>query len=846
MKKFLSLLVSLLFTGLAVYGQHPDNIVLKNDHVEVEFRKSNNAYTLSGISRPDGTDHLSFKSSEFEILLLNDERVTVDDYELCHFDKSIDGDLQILKLDYTTKKETQAPKELSIVYTLGNDSYFRKQIIIESDSSAFIDRLQVLRFTTEQEVSGGGYGQPLFINNWFIGMDYPGFYSRHSCNFKEPEYNMRVPYTIDLEGRDREFAEEPGLVTLFHFPGYARESKDSSFRIISKKVVIGISPDSSKNAELALLNYIDQTRLTPRSFLHFNNWYSIDAKNITIEDFVEKTYLPIKNQLDKYGVKLDAMVPDHGWQDGKFEQMPYRVYSPKIDMNHEALPEISAALRENGTNLGIWLAIDGRNMNIDMGVEKAGYRSALSDTFDREKYRWTSSKAFFDILDEKYQSDLKESIKYLVDEAHVNYFKHDFNHLFTSNYITERHARERCLDVTLDLMKYERELNPDLFLNFTNGSWFSPFWFQHVHSLWMMSGDSGGNGDYPQLSFREGATTYRDKYFYDNFRMERPDRPVIPIANFMTHGILFSKRKPFTDFKDIIDDWSNYVVMYYARGTTVKELYITHDLLSDEEWEVLGKASKWAVENQQNLLRTVYIGGDPSLGDAYGYISWNDKKAILTVRNPQRIEQRISVPFNEKVYYTGDKGLKYNAKCVYPFVEPMPWQLTSGEDFTVDIPGDCVMVFEIGEGESMTGKAATPAPIPEAKAESNGNKFSISFIIPDKEYRRFELLVETWPALNSGLLINDQIVEAGRENRGKRWSLSSWDLRKYRGQEVTIGGDIQIQVQPGLPENYSFKIYLLEDQKVDEAEVGDIENLPLNIMQGYRRSTKLILDSRFF
>ena len=243
------------------------------------------------------SDQFSLKSSELEILLLNNERLTIHDYKLNTYNKSIEGELRILRLAYTLNKETDAPKSLSIEYTLGNESYFRKQIIVESDSSGFIDRLQVLRFTSDQIVSGGGHGQPLFTNNWFIGMDYPGFYSRHSDNFKEPEFNMRVPYSIDLEGRDSEYAKEDGLVTMFHFPGYALESEDGSFMIISKKVVIGISPEPTKNAELALLDYIDQSRLKPKSFLHFNNWYSIDGKKITINDFVDKTYLPIKKAI---------------------------------------------------------------------------------------------------------------------------------------------------------------------------------------------------------------------------------------------------------------------------------------------------------------------------------------------------------------------------------------------------------------------------------------------------------------------------------------------------------------------------------------------------------------------
>lgn len=832
---FISLL---LFTNKATGN---DSIALKNKHIQLQFTKMGDAFTLSQISRTDGTDKIAFNSVEFEILLLNDERLTINDYELRKINKYTENGIRILKLDHTLVTDSEAPEELYIVYELGEGSFFRKQIILESDSPGFTDRLQVHRFTTDQPAEGGGHGQPVYINKWFFGMDYPGFYSRHSNNFIVPQFNMRVPYTIDLDGREQEFAEEKGLVSFYHFPGHMQEIPGKKYQIKSKKAVIGIAPDKSFNAELALLSYIEGTRLQPRSFLHFNNWYSIDAKKITRENFVNKTYLPIKKQFDKYDVKLDAMVPDAGWQDTNIDHPPYRIYKPKLDENHEDLVDISNALQKYGTNLGLWFNFDGRKQNIENGEKNAGYQSAFNEEFDREKYKWTS-KDFFDILNPKYQEDLKESLRYLIQDAEVNYFKHDFNHLFTSNYISERHAREKCLDVALELLEYERDLNPEIFINYTNGSWFSPFWFQHVHTLWMMSGDSGGNGDYPQLSLREGATTYRDKYFYDNFRMERTDRPVIPIANFMTHGILFSKRKPFTDFNDIIDDWSNYVVMYYARGTTVKELYITHDLLSDKEWEVLGKASKWAVKNQQQLLNTIYIGGDPSKGEAYGYISWREKKAILTVRNPQRIAQRISVPFNEKVYYTGEDGLKFKAKCVYPFIGNMGWQLISGEDFTVDVPGDCVMVFEIEKGLAVAEKAATPLPIPEAEVVSNGNEFSISFSIPDRDYRRFDLIIEIRPALNSVISINNLKAEASRENRGKKWSLSSWDLKGYRGEEVSIKGNIQYQEQTDLPDNMFFKVYLLADQKVDEAEVDNIEDLPLNIMQGYRRSSKLILD----
>ena len=94
---------------------------------------------------------------------------------------------------------------------------------------------------------------------------------------------------------------------------------------------------------------------------------------------------------------------------------------------------------------------------------------------------------------------------------------------------------------------------------------------------------------------------------------------------------------------------------------------------------MLGKAAAWAQKNQHRLMNTVYVGGDPGAGAAYGYVSWVDGRAILTVRNPDRREQELQVPFDRSVYFRGEAGRPYRARAIYPFVEPMPWKLVSGQ-----------------------------------------------------------------------------------------------------------------------------------------------------------------------
>lgn len=838
--------IALVWAVFLVSGllQAADNVALDNEYISVKLEKSDGIWKMVRLSRLDGSDRLEVNSNEFEILLFDGSRFTVDDYEAAgDVRKKIVGGRQVVDVDYNRKHLTasKAPRNVTVTYELGERPYVHKSIFVAMDEGQMIDRLQVGRFSTVHKASRGGFGEPVFVGNWFFGLDYPGFYSRHSDGFVKPDYYYRWFYMIDLDGGDKEFAPRDGLVSLFHFPGYAKKQEDGRWGIASKRFVAGISSKAGDNAELGLFDYIAETRKPPRSNLHFNNWYSLKAKKITIDGFVNDVYKKISTNLAKYGAKLDAMVPDHGWQNSKsFEY----IYQPKSD--YDPLTKISKALRADGTSLGIWIALDGTNNSIERGKE-VGYRSAYKEGFHR-KERWMQGKDYFDILVPKYQEDLKKALRFLLVDADVDYIKHDFNHNFTSHYITQRHAREACLDVTLDILAYERDLRPDVFQNYTNGSWHSPWWLQHADTLWMMSGDSGGSGEWPQLSLREGATTYRDKWFYTSFNNpERCIRPVIPIANFMTHGILFSEKKPYTDFNDILDDWANYVMMYFGRGTLLKELYITPGLLDAEHWKVLGMASKWAVHNQPRLVNTVYVGGNPADGDVYGYISWVDGRAVLVVRNPDRRQQVLGVPLDETVYYRGEKGAAYHARAVYPFVEHMPWKLVAGKEFSLTVPGDSVMVFELEPGIPKTSRQILPRPLPAAGFVKDDSQFTLTLSVPDEEMKRYDLLMLPWGQAKVPLTINGKAVEPNRNSAANRWSLFAYDLRKYRGQTLTIKGGLAADrdsLAKSGKKTVDMDAWLIVDREVDAPKIPQGEVLPFAISQNYRRLTQNVIPKR--
>jgi len=846
------MLVCLLACLFASVAQAAEPIRLANEYIRADFKLINGVWANCGLSRADGSDAITLDSDEFEILLFDDTRFTARDYQTGD-PRRIDGKdgFQSLVIEYKPRASisSKAPGGVTVGYVLDKGPYLRKVVSLDMKKGDKIDRLSVLRFSTPTKASRGGRGEAVFLGNWFVGADYPCFYSRHSDGFANPDYFYRWDYMIDLAGRDKILAPRKGLISVFHFPGYAREQGDKQWGIVSQTAVVGLSKTRGDNAELALFDYIAETRKPPRSHLHYNNWYSPEGKNLGVEKFIPNVYKPINDKLKKYGAKLDAIVPDNGWQNTKsFEY----IFQPRVSDTHSPLPELSKALvAHDKTHLGIWMALDGTNNSTAHGL-KIGYKPAYAEGFKREA-KWMAGKAYFDILDPKYQRDLKKALKFLIVDAGVDYIKHDFNHNFTSNYISQRHAREACLDVTLELLKYERSLNPKIYQNYTNGSWFSPWWLQHVDSLWMMSGDSGNSRKYPHLAHRDRSTSYRDEYFHQNFNNpERCVRPVIPIANFMTHGIISAGKKPFTDGHDLLENWSNHVVMYFARGTMVKELYLTPKLLSEDQWEVLGRAAGWAVRNQDRLKNTVIIGGNPGIGEIYGFVSWVGDRAILTVRNPNRNAQTLTVPFDKTVYHRGAKGKAYRARAIYPFVEEMPWSLTSGKAFKVTVPGDMVIVYEIDPGKPTATKALAAEPFTAAGAIVDKSSIRLKLQIPDEAMKRYEFIIQSWGAVDAGVSVDGKNVPSRQSSKDARWSIHAFDLAAYRGKTINLRAALTTPVgknaHPGGKWDHYDSIlaegWIIADRPVKARPSPSERHLPKPIMQNYRRATQNVLSKR--
>jgi phenylpropionate dioxygenase-like ring-hydroxylating dioxygenase large terminal subunit len=193
-------------------------------------------------------------------------------------------------------------------------------------------------------------------------------------------------------------------------------------------------------------------------------------------------------------------------------------------------------------------------------------------------------------------------------------------------------------------------------------------------------------------------------------------------------------------------------------------MYISPDILTEDEWNVMGSSMRWAQDRFPVLSTTEMIGGDPKKREAYGYVHFKEQRAVLAVRNPWITETRIRVPLNPS------QGLDKDAsglvlERVYPTRWISPTRYKAGETLMLPLGGYETAVYEM-------------YPLAEAKEPLLAG---VTFATLHRDAKSEEVLVQS--AGKNAVLLNPEIASV---------ELSA--LRKLSG----------ISPEPILKQNLSF------------------------------------------
>ncbi len=420
-------------------------------------------------------------------------------------------------------------------------------------------------------------GSPVVVDDFFLGVEDP-----NAENRAEDETQCRWASEADLR---------PGQTLRTSF-------------------VLGVAPPGQRRR--GFLHYLELERAHPyRPFPHYNSWYDLSWEPFALNEAncLATVRLLGERFIQPYGVKLDAVVFDDGWDDPR-----------TLWQFHQGFPRgftaVAALARRYGTHLGVWLSPFGgygepRSQRLKFG-QAAGYEI---------------NRAGFSLAGPRYYAAFKRACATMIDRYGVNYFKFDgiaagmYANGAGAEYLRDTEAMRR-------LMGELRQADPDLFLNLTTGSWPSPFWLRYADSVWRQGDDMGLAG---KGSRQQQWLTYRDQ---ETFRNIVGKGPLYPLNALMTQGVAYSRHGPAGDPSFTSDGFRDDVWAFFGSGTCLQELYLQPDRLAPRDWAVLAEAARWSRARAAILADTHWIGGDPGNLEPYGFAAWRSGQGTLMLRNP--------------------------------------------------------------------------------------------------------------------------------------------------------------------------------------------------------------------
>jgi len=197
----------------------------------------------------------------------------------------------------------------------------------------------------------------------------------------------------------------------------------------------------------------------------------------------------------------------------------------------------------------------------------------------------------------------------------------------------------------------------------------------------------------------------------------------------MTHGIIKGRLEMLGTEDESLDKFTDDALLYFARGVSMWELYVSPDLLKEGEWNALAGSIKWAKDRFPVLVSTAMVGGDPSKMSTYGYVHYVGNRGIIAARNPVISKANLTVELSAA------SGLDPEARSlvfekVYPTRAVFPGLFKTGSRITIPLDGYETAIYEVYPLTEAKGPLVTGGRLDGYK--ESGGKLQVNFY-PDPD-----------------------------------------------------------------------------------------------------------------
>jgi len=634
----------------------PNEIALGNASIELVFTVDGGQCMASRLLNKLGGDGMAIKSDDFSIGLEGSPPLRAAEFKFKEAaDQAIPGGKRLtLHFDNAARGIG-----LDVVYELGDSDFFlRRRIELTTPKPLDLRQVDAWVVATGRRASHQGFGEPVFLDDTFWGLEYPGAHNAYTN----------------------------GSVRLTQFPGRRVEG-----RFVSQSAVLGVAEHARVAARF--LQYVDSFRVRRQVplFVNYNTWWTLMPP--TEANSLALIALFRQRLFDRYGESFDTFTLDDGWDNKK---TLWAIVAERFPRNFAPL---LAALRPMNANLGLWLS------------PSSGYNHAPN--LAQQGYEHNSNAWFCCQSGPRYRRDIVQVVTELARAYGLAFFKFDgfcaSCEATGHGHLPGNFAREANIDAFIELMEAVRRVRPDIYLDPTCGIWLSPWWLRYADSLW-----GEVSGDYPDIItpapiVRDSATTTRDAVF----RQRCAEHPGFP-PNAIEHlGIIVITPEPWEDDAAAVVGRGCQLLTLYIKPDCFRQ--------GERDWAFLASLLKWTRHNASTLAHTQLIGGDPFKREAYGFAHFDGSHGIISLRNPFIEPQTVKLTLDETLGWKRDPAaVMLVARIVYPRLEVLTPTAMYGSQLEVRLQGYETLLLQLAPwrlGEpAVFGARSQEAPERGARA----------------------------------------------------------------------------------------------------------------------------------
>jgi len=524
-------------------------------------------------------------------------------------------------------------------------NYIRQQVVLRPVKTTDIAQVILVdQSLPEADVCGTVPGSPVVAGNVFTAFEHPISASQVKLGLLGQTRTVKMEkYEGDPECEDDLPPPDPDVLRAGLGAHHATCWLDRALPLQAGKTftcssVIGVTPPGQLRR--GFLYYVERERAHPyRTFLHYNSWYDIGY----FTPFNEKDCLDSINAFAlelgvKRGVKMDSFLFDDGWDD-KTRGGQWKFHSGFPN----GFTPLKEAAERCGAGPGIWLSPWGgystpRTERLASGIA-AGFET-----------NGNPQCPLFSLSGPKYYESFHKACVEMVTKYGINQFKLDGTGSMDEMVPGSQFGSD--FEAAITLIADLRAIKPDLYVNLTTGTWPSPFWLPICDSIWRGGQDHSfaATG-----SARQRWMTYRDADTYE--RVVRGG-PLYPLTSVMLHGIIYAEHATRLN-KDTENDLPSEIRSYFGSGTQLQEMYISHGLMTETNWNTLAQSASWSRSNASVLVDTHWVGGSPRKHEIYGWASWTPEKGILTLRNPDEFHRVYTLELDKVFELPADAASSY-------------------------------------------------------------------------------------------------------------------------------------------------------------------------------------------